>query len=289
MKKCPKCGANIQDNARFCLYCMTSFEEKKPVENEKEKNKRWIYFITAVLVVALLFSAIFIFAPKNNKSNNSNNYSIPLPSDTTSSKNNDTSSNEDNNDNKVNDTTPPNDNAGGQNNTNDTPNNGNNAENDDITNNTQNNCQPKYTYVEATFENTYPTGYSSAYAPENAIVITKVDYIEPSGNYVIPETIDGKKVAAIMPLAFSDASVKSVTLPSTVRTIWSNAFKNCYNLTDVYIKSTVIAIYEDAFPETTIRNNKLTLHCKRDCRNFDFYYYRNIADRYSADYIEWNG
>ena len=131
------------------------------------------------------------------------------------------------------------------------------------------------------------------YAPENAIVITKVNYKEESGNYVIPDTIDGKKVAAIMPSAFSDSSisstVKSVTLPSTVRTIWSNAFKDCFNLTDLYIKSAVIGIYEDAFPDSSKRTAKLTLHCKRDCRDFDFYYYRNIAERYDAEYEEWNG
>ncbi len=131
------------------------------------------------------------------------------------------------------------------------------------------------------------------YAPENAIVITKVNYKEESGNYVIPDKIDGKKVAAIMPFAFSDPSisstVKSVTLPSTVRTIWNNAFKDCFNLTDLYIKSAVIGIYEDAFPDSSIRNGKLTIYCKRDCRDFDFYYYRNIANKYGAAYEEWNG
>lgn len=28
MKKCPKCGAQIEDNARFCVYCMTDFSQK---------------------------------------------------------------------------------------------------------------------------------------------------------------------------------------------------------------------------------------------------------------------
>ncbi len=158
---------------------------------------------------------------------------------------------------------------------------------------TTTNTQPKYNYVTATFENAYPTGYSAMYAPENAIVITKVNYKEESGNYVIPDTIDGKKVAAIMPSAFSDTSisstVKSVTLPATVRTIWSDAFKDCFNLTDLYIKSAVIGIYEDAFPDSSKRNNNLTIHCKKDCRDFDFYYYRNIANKYNAEYEEWNG
>ena len=106
----------------------------------------------------------------------------------------------------------------------------------------------KYSYLTATIENTYPAGYGAMYAPENAIVITKVNYREESGNYVIPDTIDGKKVAAIMPSAFSDSSisngVKSVTLPSTVRTIWNGAFENCYNLTDLYLKSGVLEIYD---------------------------------------------
>ena len=153
--------------------------------------------------------------------------------------------------------------------------------------------QPKYSYIEATIENVYPTGYGTVYTPENAIVITKVNYKEESGNYVIPDTIDGKRVGAIMPFAFCDASisptVKSVTLPQTVKTIWSNAFRDCYNLTDIYIKSGTIGIYTDAFPETSKRTNTLTIHCAKDCRNFDFYYYRNIAGNYDANYEEWDG
>ena len=30
MKTCPKCGASLSDEARFCLYCMTSLDEKEP-------------------------------------------------------------------------------------------------------------------------------------------------------------------------------------------------------------------------------------------------------------------
>ena len=120
-----------------------------------------------------------------------------------------------------------------------------------------------------------------------------MNYRAENGNYVIPERIDGKKVAAIMPSAFSDSSisssVKSVTLPSTVRTVWSNAFKNCNNLTALYLKSAVIEIYKDALPSVSNRNGTLTIYCKKDCRNFNFYYYRNIAGQYSATYKEWNG
>ena len=351
MKKCPKCHAEIQENARFCLYCMTSFEEKTPIEAKKENTKRWLYIIAAVLVFVLVGLCIFTLAGKDNPSNFlsdtytetetasttdsdvSEEYSIPeeLSGEWTENEQNTLS----NGDNQV-----ELNNQGGvssnktnvsSSNTNNNTNTGTNTTSSKATNSkatssatatsskatssttatsskatsstnsvnstgsttSQVATQPKYTYVTATISNAYPPEANASYEPQNAIVITKVNYKESSGNYVIPETIDGKKVAAIMPSAFSDSSisssVKSVTLPSTVRTIWSNAFKNCYNLTDIYIKSTAIGIYTDAFPSASKRNGTLTIHCKRDCRNFNYYYYRNIAGDYDAEYAEWNG
>ena len=69
MKKCPKCHAEIQENARFCLYCMTSFEKKTPIEAEKENTKRWLYIIAAVLVFVLVGLCIFALSGKDNPSN----------------------------------------------------------------------------------------------------------------------------------------------------------------------------------------------------------------------------
>lgn len=338
MKKCPKCKADIQEEARFCLYCMTSFEEKQTIETLKENNKRWLIIIAAVLAVVLVVISIVLFASKGNVSNDSNNNSnvSSFSSDSnTSTDNNDTDSSEqqevsgessspsssiqtpNSSNNKTNNTSgntttnnistnsssqsnssTGNTNSNGSSGTatnNSTPSTSTsaNSSTSDATNSTPTNTQPKYTYIEATIQNAYPTGYSAMYAPENAVVITKVNYKEESGNYIIPDTIDGKKVAAIMPSAFSDSSisssVKSVTLPATVRTIWEDAFKNCFNLTDLYIKSSVIGIYENAFPASVNRNGKITFHCKSDCRDFNFYYYRNIAERYDATYEEWNG
>ena len=340
MKKCPKCHAEIQENARFCLYCMTSFEEKTPIEAEKENTKRWLYIIAAVLVFVLVGLGIFALAGKDNPSNSqSDTYTeteTALTSDSDMEEGNfeseeqsgESTENEENalssgynqvtldnqggaSSNKTN---------GSSSNTNNNTNTGTNTTSSKATNSkatssatatsskatsstnsinstgsttSQVTTQPKYTYITATISNAYPPEANASYEPQNAIVITKVNYKESSGNYVIPETIDGKKVAAIMPSAFSDSSisssVKSVTLPSTVRTIWSNAFKNCYNLTDIYIKSSTIGIYTDAFPSASKRNGTLTIHCKRDCRNFNYYYYRNIAGDYDAEYAEWNG
>ena len=330
---------------------MTSFEEKTPIEAEKENTKRWLYIIAAVLVFVLVGLGIFALAGKDNPSNSpgdtytetetaltsdsdvSEEYSIPeeLSGEWTENEQNTLSSGDNqvelNNQGGVssNKTTVSSSNTNNNTNTgtnttsskatnskatssatatsskatsskatsSTTPSSSTNSVNSTVSTTSQGTTQPKYTYVTATISNAYPPEANASYEPQNSIVITKVNYKESSGNYIIPETIDGKKVAAIMPSAFSDSSisssVKSVTLPSTVRTIWSNAFKNCYNLTDIYIKSTAIGIYTDAFPSASKRNGTLTIHCKRDCRNFNYYYYRNIAGDYDAEYAEWNG
>lgn len=298
MKKCPKCKAEIEENARFCLYCMTSFEEKQTIEVSREKNKRWPIIIAAVLVLALILTAIFFVpnndSPKDTASTSTGNSThsdsdISEPSSTPENSSTNTSSGKKPSTNSSNNSSNGSSKPGNSNPDDDKPDNDNSSSGSSSNTDTQ----PRYTYIEATIENAYPTGYSAMYAPENAIVITKVNYKEESGNYIIPDTIDGKKVAAIMPSAFSDSSisssVKSVTLPSTVRTVWNDAFKHCYNLSDLYLKSAVIGIYENAFPSSIMRNGKLTIHCKRDCRNFNYYYYRNIADDYDAVYAEWNG
>ncbi len=153
--------------------------------------------------------------------------------------------------------------------------------------------EPKYSYIPATMENVYPIRYANPPDLSNVVVITKVEYIEPSGNYVVPDYIDGKKVGAIMPYAFTDdeisPTVKSVSLPASVKSIWSNAFSGCYNLTDLYLKSRAIEIYVDTFPAVSERNGVLTFHCSRDCRDYNYYYYRNISDKFDALYEEWNG
>ena len=60
MKKCPYCGAKIDDGMNFCVYCMTSLDKKTAVV-QKRKTFRLTVAVTVVAVTALIAGAI-IFA-----------------------------------------------------------------------------------------------------------------------------------------------------------------------------------------------------------------------------------
>lgn len=341
MKKCPKCKAEIADEARFCLYCMTSFEEKETIEAPKDKNRRWLYITAAVLAVVLICISIVLFAPKGNDSNDSNNNSnsSSFSSDSnTSTDNNDTTSSEQQGDegasgessfpssssqtpnssnnmtnNTSGNTTTDNSSANSSSQNNSTTNNttaNSTATNNDNTGSTlsnnkteSNNSGSSSTATTTPSETTtvtyfyrdakYGDDFSIGANLENSVVITGVKTASANGEYKIPDTIDGKKVIAIMGLAFCDESisntVKKVIVPSAVKTIWNNAFANCYDLTDIYFCGNSIYTESNAFPEASKRNGTLTIHCSANCSDRNYRYYKNSASYYDAEYEEWNG
>ena len=70
--KCPFCGANLVENARFCLYCMTSLEEKRAIETKQNKNKRWLVILATVLVFVLVMDSIWFTRAKKQPATVSN-------------------------------------------------------------------------------------------------------------------------------------------------------------------------------------------------------------------------
>ena len=66
MKKCPFCGADIEDSARFCLYCMRSLTEKEQILPHKKKKPQWSLIIVAI--VALVMIAVLLLSKMLNSS-----------------------------------------------------------------------------------------------------------------------------------------------------------------------------------------------------------------------------
>ncbi len=321
MKKCPKCKAEIEENSRFCLYCMTSFEEKQIIETKK-KNRRWLYIIAALLAFLFLGFLVFLFSQNENSAKaskssskeavasrdvsdnkeQSSEFENGKSSDLSSNKTPDSSKNEDDTDNKISGNTSDNKVSNAPQNT--LPSNntssGTTSKKPSSSNKTEENSgsgssgpidltSATYYYRDAKYGDDFLVSANL----ENAVVITGVKTPSADGKYEIPETLSGKRVIAIMPLAFCDNSVsntvRTVVVPSSVKTIWNDAFATCYNLTDIYFKGNSVYTESQAFAQSSKRSGTLTIHCSAGCSDRNYRYYKNSASYYDAKYQEWNG
>ena len=70
MKKCPFCGTDIEDNARFCLYCMQSLVEKEQILPYKKKKPQWLLIIAAIVGISLMI--ILLIGMSKNQNTNGN-------------------------------------------------------------------------------------------------------------------------------------------------------------------------------------------------------------------------
>lgn len=327
MKKCPYCKADIEDDARFCLYCMTSLDEKEKIPEPKYKNKRRWLAIPAALLALILIGGGFGFivsrkAPADTADGNfpgGGTVSAEAPPGTSFPPRADAGGGDAGSsaDNAAGGSSRPS--AGSaETHSSQTPSSGVPAS-AATSGGTSSGAVPQSTVTSAAGSAT-DAPVSSA-APlfsaneavyiyrqaqqgddfwvnrpisEDEIVITDVSRASETGEYVIPETIDGKTVIAVMGGAFGDAqisdTVKTVVVPASVKTIWDSAFSACYNLTDIYFCGNAVYTSYLAFPPEYRRNGTLTIHCSADCTDRNFRYYKNCADgSYDALYEEWNG
>ena len=64
MKLCPNCKAELDDNARFCLRCMTSLDEKEQIPPPVLRVRRWpLVLLCFLLLSALLVCVAFLRTP----------------------------------------------------------------------------------------------------------------------------------------------------------------------------------------------------------------------------------
>lgn len=52
MKQCPNCKAELADNVRLCLHCMTSLDQKEQIKPPAQRIRRWPLVLLLLLLAA---------------------------------------------------------------------------------------------------------------------------------------------------------------------------------------------------------------------------------------------
>ena len=256
MKKCPYCGAVIEENARFCLYCMRELENKAVFEKAPSfitKYKSMILSICVTALVTALVTAAFLVIPRlvpSKQAPPSDRDTDTEQAQTTPAVDSDTK-----------DFDADFEDGGEEADTDDTPSGGEVYTWEDEGSVT-------YIYRDAqSYDLISASDTASTGLPvENAVVIMGIRTAAADGVYEIPEEINGKKVVAVMSGAFSDnvicSTVKKVYFPSGIHSVWET-FEHNDNLTDVYFAGDSVVL--DIYAFSMITNTaQLTVHAATD-------------------------
>lgn len=60
MKKCPFCGADIEENSQFCLYCLNSLIEKEQILVHKKKKPQGLVLLGAFAAAAMILLLLLL-------------------------------------------------------------------------------------------------------------------------------------------------------------------------------------------------------------------------------------
>ena len=264
MKNCPYCNAQIEEEARFCLYCMSPLTPRTALKPAKQK-KRWLLPAALILLVLLLAAGVFLLrlspARETSGSRIDTAASTPAPTTapTTSSTATPTAAP------TVAPTATP------------TP-----------TPTAAPSVAPTAMPTPTPTSLLVPT-YSYRVSGGNA-VITAVT-ASSGGVYVIPAALDGCPVVAVAETAFSEVAgtVKKIVLPASVTAVYGRAFRTCYELTDLYFCGETVSMADCALPAEDTRRHTITIHCSSTCENDAYRRYRNIASYdFGAVFDEWD-
>ena len=325
MRKCPHCQADIQENARFCLYCMQPLVQKQTVA---PKKKRSIWWLIPVVALILLVSLAILWLVQDAPVTPSAAVSVPESSvgDTTGQETEGSAPQITPADPTQGPTQPTTPVAA-------TPSESKPAETTPTSPTTQPTGEPT---TAPTTEVTEPTpvidygngipgttGYRTQtsiqhyntacdddfpfygpgadaflYSPCTASDVPHSSLVRGyvasggcgnvrCGIYTISDTPFGQPVVAIR-CGINDDIVK-LTVPETVIAIGSRAFEECFEFKYLCIKGEQMDIALDAFPPMESRWYQIVICCSATCKNYKGEYIKDIVGRYGAVWEEWNG
>lgn len=95
--------------------------------------------------------------------------------------------------------------------------------------------------------------YSIVKVEDDVLALQLVRYVGDDVNVVIPSSVDGKEVVAVLHNAFlNNETVQSVTIPSTVTIISGTPFMGCTSLTSIVIdQASALEGFEEGFNKTS--------------------------------------
>lgn len=108
-----------------------------------------------------------------------------------------------------------------------------------------------FAYAQTSTENIGGLLYSIDTEAKTATLIANEDD-EYKGDIFIPEKVKAKNgatytVVALGEKCFENCGIKSVSIPSTVKSIGDECFKSCYNLKEIAIPSSVAKLGKNSF------------------------------------------
>lgn len=322
MKSCPFCKAEIEDNARFCLYCMRSLEEKQVVAATK-KQHLWPILAAGLLVLALL---VWLLLPEPETLPVTPTEPPVLAETTLPDTTGQPTTQETEGTTAPDQTTPV---TTLPSNTKPEVKPAPETTLPEVT--TPETTVPEHTTPVTTLppntkpevkpipETTIPTTtqpevISSPVNPDNAVVYSyrpaertddlNANYTNPgdhivitgvvtpsaNGEYIIPAYIDGLRVITVDKFAFQGVYVRKILISDGVKNIASYSFSSCTELTDIYIEGTTVHIPTDAVAKPEDRAGILTFHCSADCHDRLYHFFKTDAEYwFGGQYEEWNG
>ena len=258
MKLCPICKAELDDSARFCLFCMTSLDEKEQIQPPLLIKRRWLLVLVVCLVLCVASVAVIIAINSGNEQNENNSSRTDTTATTADASASTTTTKSDTA--ELITLTP-------------------NTPDVDASIKTRTVDGVTYTFRQAT-RNEHPT----AIILENNFTLIRIEGTSSDGVYHVPSFVNDDMngiVAAVADGAFDGTDARVIDLGYNVKYVWGDAFNGC-ELTDLYLHEDVL-IEESTLSDCS---ENLIIHCPVYIENTQGLLWSELAGGYGFEWQE---